>query len=296
MEKTVTDVPRLRPVARPSSVALRSKPLPPSQRVRLALRLLGVIDDWPSRLRLVRFKLREKLGLVSAGEALVPLRLRPLGGKVLHVRPGTSDTAVIGHNYLKDHAPFSGRDLRQICELGANIGAALAGYAVRHPKARLLGVEADPGNAALARRNLSQFGDRCRLVNAAVWDHETELVIGGEREDLRFVREPGESLSGGAARVPARTIDSLLDEQMPEGPIDFMQMSIEGSEERVLAGESGGLERVRSIRVETHPDVGFTSAACLRALDRLGFDAWIVAERGGDHCLGVRRAAASSRS
>jgi FkbM family methyltransferase len=262
----------------------------PWQRMRLAAKLLGAMANWPSRFRLVRLKLREKVGAASVGDAAVPLRLRPLGGRVLYVRPGTADTGTIVHNYLTRDRPFADRDLRQICELGSYVGVALAGFAVRYPEARLLGVEADRANAALARRNLAQFGDRCTLVHAAVWDREADLVIDGDRTDLLFVREAGDDDPPDTPRIPARAVGALLSEHMPEsdGPIDFMQLSVEGAEARVLAGDTSWIDRVRSIRVEIHPELGFTADTCLAALRRFGFDAWIEPESAGRHALGVR--------
>jgi FkbM family methyltransferase len=268
----------------------RSRDRRPWQRIRLAAKLLSAMADWPSRFRLVRLKVREKVGAASVGDAPVPLRLRPLGGRVLHVRPGTSDTGAVVHNYLTRDRPFADRDLRRICELGSYIGVTLAGFAVRYPDARLLGVEADRANAALARRNLAQFGDRCTLVHAAVWDRDADLVIEGDREDLRFVRESHDQDAPSATHVPARTAGSLLDEHMPEadGPIDFMQLSLEGAEATVLAGDTGWMDRVRAVRVELHPELGFDADACLAALRRLGFAAWIEPESAGLHVLGVR--------
>jgi FkbM family methyltransferase len=290
MPQTVTEAPapsRATKSAPPWSP--RPSKLSARRRIRLALLLLGAMADWPSRVRLVRLKLREKGGAASVGDAAVPLRLRPLGGRVLHVRPATSDTGAIVHNYLTRKPPFADRDLRRVCELGSYIGVTLAGFAVRYPDARLLGVEADPANAGLARRNLAQFGDRCTLVHAAVWDRNAELVIEGDREDLRFVRESDDEDSA-ATRIPARTVAAVLADHMPEpdGPIDFMQLSLEGAESRALAGDTRWINRVRSIRVELHPELGFDADTCLAALRRFGFDAWIEQESAGRHALGVR--------
>jgi FkbM family methyltransferase len=282
-------VPERAPTTTPPRLA-RVRDRRPWQRIRLAARLLRAMADWPSRFRLVRLKLREKAGAASVGDAPVPLRLRPLGGRVLHVRPGSSDTGAIVHNYLTRDRPFADRDLRRICELGSYIGVTLAGFAVRYPDARLLGVEADRANAALARRNLAQFGDRCTLVHAAVWDRDADLVIEGDREDLRFVRESHDEDPPGTTHLPARTVGSLLAEHMPvpDGPIDFMQLSLEGAEANVLTGDTGWIDRVQSIRVELHPELGFTADTCLAALRRFGFDAWIEPQSAGRHALGVR--------
>jgi FkbM family methyltransferase len=262
----------------------------PWQRISLAARLVRAMADWPSRFRLIKLKLREKAGAASGVDAPVPLRLRPLGGRVLYVRPCPSDTGAIVRNYLTRKRPFADRDLKRICDLGSYIGVTLAGFAVRYPESRLVGVEADPANAALARRNLAQFGDRCTLVHAAVWDRDADLVIEGEAADLRFVRESGDQDPSGATHIPARTVGSLLAEHMPEpdGPIDFMQLSLGGAEANVLAGDTRWIDRVRSIRLELHPELGFDADTCLAALRRFGFDAWIEPESAGRHALGVR--------
>jgi hypothetical protein len=45
----------------------------------------------------------------------------------------------------------------------------MADFVVRYPHARVIGVELDDVNAALARRNVEPWADRCHVVNAAVW-------------------------------------------------------------------------------------------------------------------------------
>lgn len=51
-----------------------------------------------------------------------------------------------------------------------NIEVGLADLAVRYDRAALVGVESDPGNLRRGRRNLAGLGERCRPVEAAVWD------------------------------------------------------------------------------------------------------------------------------
>lgn len=128
--------------------------------------------------------------------------------------------------------------MRQICELGSNIGTALAGLAVRYPDARLLGVEADPSNAALARANVAGYGARCQVVEAAVWDQEAELVVVGDRADALEVRPRRASDPPAPNSIRGRTVDSLLAEHMPDGAIDYMHMNVEGTEKRILSGEA----------------------------------------------------------
>jgi FkbM family methyltransferase len=246
---------------------------------------------------LVGVKLLEKAGAASSLDGPVPLRLRPLGGRVLCVRPGTSDIFAIAQNFLNVEPRLADRRARRICELGSNIGVKLAKLAVLYPDATLLGIEADPANAALARRNVAQFGDRCTVVQAAVWDHDTELVIEGERASLLITRKATDGEAPDATRVRGRTVSSLLAEHMPEGPIDFMHLSVQGAEARVLAGDVDWIDRVRSIKVSLHPDVGLTREVGRALLRQFGFQAWTEPGLRGGHALGVRdRTGAEARA
>jgi FkbM family methyltransferase len=67
------------------------------------------------------------------------------------------------------HAP------RIIWDLGANIGLTVAHLAFRFPHARVLGVELDEENVALARRNVAPWADRCGVIHAAVWPSDGEV-------------------------------------------------------------------------------------------------------------------------
>jgi FkbM family methyltransferase len=179
--------------------------------------------------------------------------------------------------------------MRQICELGSNVGVALAGLAHGYPGARVLGVEPDPANAALARANTAAFEGRCTVIEAAIWDHEADLVVEGDRADALTVRELRESDPPEIATVRGRTVESILAEHMPEGPIDYVHVNVEGTERLILTPGAAWPERVQSIKVEVYPQHGFGTDDCLQALERLGFDAWLEPEWWGGYGLGIRR-------
>jgi FkbM family methyltransferase len=246
-----------------------------------------VMADWPSRLRLARMKLPGDAGL---GDAPLPLRVKPLAGGEFWVRPGTSDVGTIFHDLINhEHLPPPGapEDPRQIWELGSNIGTGVAGLAARYPRARLLGVEPDPANAALARRNLTQFGDRCRLLEVAIWDREADLVVEGERPSGFSVRSAVEA-DPPDRRVRATTIETLVEAHAGDDPIDYLILNLEGTEPRILTGDQPWARRVRSIRVELHPHYGFSAADCVSLLGGLGFRAWTEPEWWGGWGFGVR--------
>jgi FkbM family methyltransferase len=241
-----------------------------------------------SRVRLARVKAESRLG----GErAPVKLELAPTGAP-FHVRPGTTDLVTLLQAFLDSYhlppAQALDPEPRQICELGSNVGAGVVALAARFRAAKILGVEPDPENAALARVNVAPFGRRCRILETAIWDEETDLIVEGERSSGYTVRpwRPGDPRE---RAVPATTVGALLDDAFPDGPIDYLRLSIEGTEPRVLARGHSWAERVRSIRSELHPHHGFGADDSVALLEDLGFEAWAEPEDWGGFAFGVRR-------
>jgi FkbM family methyltransferase len=207
--------------------------------------------------------------------------MKGLGGDPIFVRPGTSDLDnAADYLDLGIHFPppeIASQDLRRIAELGSNMGAALTGLAVAYPRAELLGVEPDPGNLAVAGANLARFGDRARLIRAGIWDEDCALVIQpDERNEHGLVVRPAtDREADDEGLVPARTIDSVLAERWPDdGPIDYLHVSIEGSERRAFAAQGSWPSRVRSLRVELHPYFGYEAQECIGQLEAHGYRAW----------------------
>src|SRR2546423_10945300 len=136
-----------------------------------------------SFLRLIRMNANP--GSADRTAVGVPVRLKSLDGRDVLLRPGTTDVAVARNLFVSfphvlaheviDPAP------RRIWDLGAHIGLASAHYAVLYPTAHIAAVELERTNAQLCRRNLSQFGHRCEVVEAAVWTSSGEVTftIGG---------------------------------------------------------------------------------------------------------------------
>lgn len=78
---------------------------------------------------------------------------------------------------------------------------------------------------------------------------------------------------------------------MPSGAIDFMTVTIEGTEPRLLSAGGEWADRLRSIRVEFHPERGFTAEDCIGLLEGLGFRARITSTEYADweYVFGVKR-------
>ncbi len=206
----------------------------------------------------------------------VALRVRGLPFTLL-CRPGTSDADVLwdtfGEGFHRPPARLAGG--ATILDLGANVGYTAVDLAARHPGARVIAVELDLDNAALAARNLRPYGERCAVLRAAIWSHDGEVAYGGDSAwGLHVV--PGESETRSA---PALRVSTLL-RHFGLDRVDYVKMDIEGGEVEVLRDE-GWMEKVGSIKVEVHPPA--TLGSCTEALRRGGF--YVARDRRHGECL-----------
>lgn len=210
----------------------------------------------------------------TAHRDVIAVPMADLGGQRIYVRPQTTDLANAASYFSRSihRPPPSVRDPRRIVELGTNMGAGLTALALAHPEARLVGVEPDPGNLAIASLNTARFGDRVRLVQAAIWDTDADLVLEpGSVGEHGFTIRPRLEEDAGAGRLAALTIDALLERSFPGEEVDYMHVTIEGSEPRVFAAGGAWPERVRALRVEAHPYLDYSVAACAAQLEALGY-------------------------
>ncbi|HEY1273300.1 MAG TPA: FkbM family methyltransferase [Thermoleophilaceae bacterium] len=201
-------------------------------------------------------------------EQPVDLRLRALGGRAVAVRPSTSDIDTVWGTFARRYhrAPPELGEPALILDLGANIGLTMADFAARHPRARVVGVELDDLNVALARRNVAPWGDRCQVVHAAVWPEDGEVWYDPWPGGTATYRASAGDRPG-APRVPALSLATLVREH---GPVDYLKMDVEGAERELLQDGTGWASRVKAIKVELHEP--YTTEDCEADLRRLGFD------------------------
>jgi FkbM family methyltransferase len=210
------------------------------------------------------------------GTELVPLRVRALGGAVVYCRPDSSDAMVFWDTFYKGyHLPTTRlRRPRVIVDLGANVGYTTAHFATRYPEARVIGVEMDGDNAALARRNVAAFGSRCRIVHAAIWPDEGVVTYSGAESWAFQVDTQPAGLVGqqvgpaGQRSARAITMERLLEEHAVER-IDYLKIDIEGAECALLESNCHWLSRVANVSMECH-EPG-SDARCAKVLRSRGF-------------------------
>ena len=251
----------------------------PLSRLRPWLRWIRDVADLASD----RQTLSSFIRLRVAGDGARPLRLRPLDGQTIWARPGTADLWAI--ETLKRppfHLPpaeLDPREISMIWDLGANIGLTMSHLALACPLAKVIGVELDADNAALCRANVAPWGERCELIEGAVWTADGSVSYGRERGDeLSF--HVGADRSPGSRAVSAISLNRLLERHPSELSIDYVKMDIEGAEREVLRENTEWAQRVRSIKVEVHPP--YTVDECRQDLGQLGFRTEVEPTWDGD--------------
>ncbi len=171
------------------------------------------------------------------------------------LRKGTSDFEVFRHVFLSQqyHSLCHG-DPRVIVDAGANIGLTSLYFLHRYPKARVIALEPDPENYELAELNLRPFKDRCELLNAALWSHDTMLALErGKFRDGRHWASQVVPVNGKSEiAVPAYSVTSLMNRYNLRH-LDILKIDIEGAESVVFGdGETDFLRRTANCAVECH--------------------------------------------
>lgn len=165
----------------------------------------------------------------------------------------------------KEYAPLGGyldgnREILFL-DLGANIGAASRYFLDTFPTARVVAVEPSSANIAMCRLNLAPYGDRARLIEAAVWNRTTRLVF--DRRTTQPGTEAGITLrepapgEEAADSVSAVDIATLLAENRGSSQSQVaVKIDVEGSEEAIFRGPSlPWLDEVCCIAIELHDSV-----------------------------------------
>ena len=221
-----------------------------------------------------------------AARTAVPVRVKSMEGRVVWLRPRSSDRAAFEFLYQGYHLPPepTGRVAR-IAVLGANIGLLLADLADRYPHARLLGVEPDPDNATLARRNLAHLGARCTLLEAAVWHRDELLTLSWEADawGQNLARSPDRGGAAVALQVDAIDAGRLLDMFGNQGPIDYLLVNIESAWYEMLK-HSAWTRNVRCIKIEIYDH--YDEAVSL--LEALGYRTQLRRLNWGAFVTGIR--------
>jgi len=208
---------------------------------RKLARLLG----WKDALHFRAAMIARRLGLSRRTTILLhpPALLHPV-----ELRLASTDAEVYGQVITaQEYAAVIGDEARMIVDCGANIGLTSAFFLSRLPQASVIAIEPFAANAELCRRNLAPYGARAKVIEAAIWNRSTRLVLdtAGASEWGVRVRPatPGEDGDIAAIDIPSLGLPH----------IDILKIDIEGSEEDLFSKtEQVWLKSVSNIAIELH--------------------------------------------
>jgi FkbM family methyltransferase len=209
-------------------------------------------------------------------------------------RGGTSDISVVWEVFgNREYECPGGWPFRSVLDLGANCGI-FAAYAWAQTEGQLthyLGVEPDYDAFEALRVQIEQQGMTgiSRLFRCAAWNRNGTVHFDDSGQS--YVHHISTS---GRLEVPARTIDSLLDEAGLE-TVDLIKIDVEGAEAQLLTDMSPWAHRAGAVVVELHNGLSFDWFA--RCVQAAGFEALRPGDffRGHPAALPRHRTPASTR-
>jgi len=263
-------------------------------------RSVGRVTGLPSKAAMARLVIAEALQAERdrpPAHTAVPIRVKTMDRRAVWLRPRSRDRFAFEFLFDGYHLPppeLTGR-VGQIAVFGANIGLLLGNLADRYRRARLLGVEPDRDNAALARRNLAYLGARVTLAEAAVWHRAEPLTLNWERDAWGQIVVHSAEIGGGgvglvnAVKAGERRVDAidagmLLDEWGHQKPIDYLLVNIESAWYEMLKhGEWTRNVRCIKIEIQDHYD------EAVPLPEALGYHAQLHRLSWGAFATGIRR-------
>jgi FkbM family methyltransferase len=204
-------------------------------------------------------------------------------------RPGTSDVKVAWELFhRREYDCTRTWDFATVVDCGANVGMFLA-FVMMKMGARLrryVGVEADRAAFELLELQAAAMAirDRSLLLHVAVWERDGAVSF-----DDRGPSWGRHVSDGGAARVQAMTIESILDAAGLE-ECDLLKLDIEGGERTVLPRMKSWGPRVRMVVVELHGGLDYPWFAAIA--EEAGFQPFPPGQLFRAHPGAIRRAAA----
>jgi FkbM family methyltransferase len=131
-----------------------------------------------------------------------------------------------------------------IVDAGANIGAAALYFLSRFPKAHIVAVEPDPGNAAILRENLASRSNAV-VMEAAIGAEPGHVALTSPKHSWAVRTERSD------AGVPVVTVQDALEASVGNTPF-IVKVDIEGFEEELFAKNTAWIDDTFAIFVEPH--------------------------------------------
>ena len=190
------------------------------------------------------------LRLRRGGEVTVQLR-HPDQSIIL--RCGTSDFDVFRGVFLDgayDHPPLRPPPVC-VVDCGANIGLASLYFLRRYRLDRLIAVEPDPENFAIAERNLRRYLPQVTVVRAAVWPNAAPLSLARTkfRDGRHWAKQVTDEVEG--PLIDGVSVTDLF-ARFHLTRVDILKVDIEGAERQLFSGDCSFLDATECVLIELH--------------------------------------------
>ena len=206
-------------------------------------------------------------------------RVRPEGEpRPVLVRLGSSDWYCLEEVFLQgeydmvvEHLARDGAPpIKTIVDLGANVGMSVRFWREAFPQARIVAVEPDSANIAMAARNVAEGHAEgtepadVTFLEACVAAHPGKVYL--DRSASEYAFRMSDQANG--ATVEAITVPQVLERGEVQGQVDLLKCDIEGAEAQVFADCSAWIRRVNNLVIEIHAP--YTLAQLLDHLSAAG--------------------------
>jgi len=166
----------------------------------------------------------------------------------LFYRPGTPDVNTLIQNLIrKEYGQFYPKSEPQwIIDAGGYIGDASVYFLNRFSNCRVLCLEPDPENYALAVRNLQSYSNRAVVLQKGLWSFPTRLSLSGSFVGTHLVEATYENDTVEVCDVETLLRDYGIDR------LDILKLDVEGAEDVILQESAQWLPKVKTLIVEFH--------------------------------------------
>lgn len=202
------------------------------------------------------------LGLIRNN---TPRQLRLKNGQFVWYRPGTFDYVIMieifgCNDYFDRFSPFEVSSVKNVLDIGAQIGTFSLRASQLFPDAKVVAVEATSANFAMLEKNISanNLQSRIKAVKKALWGKTGETI----KMHISSENSGGHSavvdhnISGKETGVESIQTISLEDLLKTNGmdSVEFMKMDIEGAEYEVIySTPKDVLQKITRMVFEAHP-------------------------------------------
>jgi len=146
------------------------------------------------------------------------------------------------------HKLLAAERLPIIIDAGANVGAASIWFAAQFPRARVLALEPDPGNAAMCRINTERFNN-IKVVEGAIGSVPGLVSLTTNPLNEAWAVQ---TIRGEVGHILVRTIPGLVYDEGKSAKLFIVKIDIEGFEKDLFEANTDWVQETAAIFVEPH--------------------------------------------